>query len=440
MPSSSVVKRYKKALEPLGLFSLRWVALPGRSGVFSTEALKHKDASGRIMPRLLKRYSKNTNPVPTTVSLISFSAGYGLARELFKDERDVRALDAYVALDSIHASLYAGTVPSTSVLAFVEYAKRAKSGSCLFSISHTDVPTVGFASTTQAAEKIEELAGGTGGNFTITAFDEFDRRRPKSEHGAALVGWGPDFVADHLVPYLLKLQPEGEPEPSTIPTSLMEGTIGERAVAYSLRELEAGVQEVPLGSNSGPRIAEYMEGGMRRIKGKETRRGIRSGNWWAAASCFVERQILIGDEKPVTPWRVSGIELQTDAKALGLWRPVHIARSRQWMPKRGDVVILQRGKRNSWTRHVCRILDEPGGGGIYRTIGANEGTSWHITERAIDDDRLLGFIEYPRTDRIPSISNESYREALRLSDDLMSGNVGLEYALKKLGEECGGTG
>jgi len=440
MPGPDVVKQYEDALSPLGRFALKWIAIPGRSAVFSSEALKHKDASGRIFPRLLQRYAPRGEPVPTSVSLISFSAGYGLARELFKVKADLEALDAYIALDSIHASLHGNVVPASSVQAFVNYAQRAKEEKCRFAISHTDVPTRGFASTTQTASRILQLVGGEGGGFTVEAFNRFDRYHPKSEHGAALVGWGADFVADTLVPFLLRSDGPATWDPDTVPTSLAEGTIGDRAVAFSLRELEQGVQEVPLGSNAGPRIAQYMAGGMRTMKGKEMKLGLRSGNWCAAACCFAERQVLKDDEKPVLPWRVSGIEMQNDAKARDLWRPVQLARTMQWIPRRGDVVVLHRGRRGSWTRHIARVLDGPGGGGRFRTIGANEGTSWRITERSLHDDRLLGFIEYPRDDRIPEISRESYEEACRLSDDLMAGRVGLEYALKRLAEDYGGTG
>jgi hypothetical protein len=211
-------------------------------------------------------------------------------------------------------------------------------------------------------------------------------------------------------------------------------TLGERAVEFSLAEMENGVVEEPFGSNTGPRIREYLGGATRTINGREVTLGLTAGLWCAAAACFAaEQSALPGDEPIPHAWRVSGIEIERDAKSKGKFYPRLTAMHGEWFAKRGDLCILQRGKVKDWRRHVCRVIEPPDGNGQYVTIGGNENNAWHITERTVYDKHLtvpalIGFVEYPRA-RQTQHDPQTAARLSRLISDLEDGKEGLEHAL-----------
>jgi hypothetical protein len=91
-------------------------------------------------------------------------------------------------------------------------------------------------------------------------------------------------------------------------------------------------------------------------------------------------------------YRVSGIEIEQDARRNGMLWPARSA----YQPRRGDLAILKRGDQE-WQRHVCRVVDppEPGADG-YTTVGGNEGHTIRVTPRRRSDADLLFWVEYPR--------------------------------------------
>jgi hypothetical protein len=398
LPSKPVRDAFEQALAPLGDVSLVWIATPGLSSVFVKEALRHTRL-GRTMPGLLRAYPPHGTGGPTTVSLICYSAGYGLARILLRSEEDRQALDGLVLLDALHTGLSSsGKVEQPGLEPFAAYARLAKEGHCCFRSGHTDVPTYGYASTTQSNNELVHMARGMqwhadGSGFRVHAFDTKPPSQPKAEHGAALIDWGPAFVGAALVPYLANIpvrEPVREPPETSKPWRDSSMTLGERAVEFSLAELEAGVREAT-GNNDGPRIAEYLAGCTR----KGTPLGLIRGNWCAASFCFAERAAILPGEEGVTPYVASGIELQNYAKVAGNWIPAKAVRERKESIDRGDGVILKRGssRANDWRRHVCRVVDVDGD--TYQTIGGNERNGWRITDRNVNDQDLLGFIAYP---------------------------------------------
>ena len=82
---------------------------PGLSSAYSRLALANRAPDGRIVPNLIDKYAPPSDWYK--VILITFSAGYALAREVLKSEADRDALAAYVALDSIHAATDAAGLP-----------------------------------------------------------------------------------------------------------------------------------------------------------------------------------------------------------------------------------------------------------------------------------------------------------------------------------------
>lgn len=396
--------RYESALGPLGEFDLKIVFAGNFSSAYARLAATLQDGEGRHLPGLLAKHPPR-RPVGeyATTSLITFSAGYALARALLAHEADRAALSAYVAIDSIHASFRPDRSIDPALLAgFEAYARRAKAGEALFWIGHSDVPTPqppdpkAFASTTQAAGEILRLAAGPGGHFLVRPYNV--RPGAHAEHVAALTEWGPAFVGEALVPWLVAkggavAVPTETPPPWQDPSI----SLGMRCVLVARREMERGVQEEPLGSKTSARIREYFANCER--NGKPL--GLTKGDWCAAGACFAATRALLPGETLPHRYRASGIELQQDLTAAGGWRPLSSVANGEFAPEPGDLVILKRGT-EAWMRHVCRVVEVDLAGGTVTTIGANENDRWSITKRPLAAP-LLGFGEYPALAPRPAV-------------------------------------
>lgn len=401
-PQPPVVERYEAAL-PEGA-ELRWIAPPGRSTVFGDIGRGCRGQDGRVLPGLLARRAPGKW---RSVSLVSFSAGYGLAREVLAQAEDRRALWGYVALDSIHAALADRQPNAAQLRGFAAYAAQARRFECLFALGHTDVQTpqkpapgvVPSASTTQCAGWLVKTVP-PGGAWIVRAYDLRDDAHQMAEHSLALTEWGPELVADTLgtwlsswVPWQAGEEVEQPPDAERAPTSApwLDPTLprGERAVSWSLAELERGVCEQPPGSNTGPEIKRYLapcERGGKLL-------GLVSAPWCAAAACAAELATRLPGETPAHPYRCSGAEMVADARAFDRWRE----RGCGYGARRGDVGIYRRRSKadpdGRWQRHVVRVETAPASAGAWRGIGGNEGERWRLTERRLDDADLLGFIE-----------------------------------------------
>jgi hypothetical protein len=173
---------------------------------------------------------------------VTFSAGYGLARELLRDADP--GIVALVLLDSLHAATEADGTPLDSQMApFVAYAQRAQRGEVALWVGHSDVPTVGYESTTETAAELVRLAGPPSGLFHVESFNTKDAAHAKEEHMAALRDWGPAFVAECVAALT------GEaPSPSTqpVPTPVTHGAAppvlrrGDKGEAVRAWQIELG--------------------------------------------------------------------------------------------------------------------------------------------------------------------------------------------------------
>lgn len=166
-------------------------------------------------------------------------------------------------------------------------------------------------------------------------------------------------------------------------------SLGFRALGFALREWCAGVKEEPPGSNTGPRIREYLKNCVR--DGKPLR--LTSGEWCAASASWCAFQARREGERLPHEYRAAGIELQRDLEKAAAWRPVEAVRAGQYSPRPGDLVILSRA--GTWTRHVCRLVAHRGD--WLWTLGGNESNRWMLTPRRLSDPKLLGFGAYPTT-------------------------------------------
>ena len=96
------------------------------------------------------------------LALSSWSAGYGAVAKILARADNARLVDAVLLADSMHASLLdqrARTVYDPSLAPFAGFAEQAVSGQKLMAIAHSSIATTTYASTTEAARRLEEELG-----------------------------------------------------------------------------------------------------------------------------------------------------------------------------------------------------------------------------------------------------------------------------------------
>lgn len=161
-------------------------------------------------------------------------------------------------------------------------------------------------------------------------------------------------------------------------------SLGQRSI--EIAQIEIGVGEVPHGSNTGPRIKQFLAPCVR--NGKLL--GLTAGNWCAAFACHCAFTAAIDPETPPHQYRCSVAELWEDAVKNG------VAKSINYKPKIGDLVIFKRDG-NDPTKggegHVGRVLEEINDLGEFKTIEGNENNCVCIVNRKIDTN-LAGWISY----------------------------------------------
>lgn len=189
----------------------------------------------------------------------------------------------------------------------------------------------------------------------------------------------------------------GQPaQPGLVPGIDTSAPIGERALVWSLQETEAYRGKPP----PPERIAFYLSDCQREKPaphGPLTALPLpASANFCAAAACKANRAVAADGDVLPHHYRASGLELQRDAMSAGHWTHVRDVQLGRAVPRRGDLVILTRPG-ESWFRHVSRVLEYDSGTGSMTCIDANaSGRVWAQVTRSITNERVLGFIGYPR--------------------------------------------
>jgi hypothetical protein len=158
--------------------------------------------------------------------------------------------------------------------------------------------------------------------------------------------------------------------------------LGARLVLWGQNEFQTW-KDTPLGEslgpNDSPRIREYL--GLpykRRLTGQALT--LRAVAWCAAAACYgITVCSLSGD--PMIAIRVSGIELEQDAKANHTWTHT---------PEPGYLIIMSRPG-PSWGRHVGIVISVNADGTI-TIVAGNEGDTWGERTIALTDAVILGYV------------------------------------------------
>lgn len=115
------------------------ISIPGAgSSAFRTEC-QQLAKTGDIFDAAVKKFKPLMKDVKVRRRiLVTFSAGWNFADELFRYEAELNKLDCFVLLDGCHTKLLSN---------WQKYADRAAAGKCIFIMAHTEIiPT--FVSTT----------------------------------------------------------------------------------------------------------------------------------------------------------------------------------------------------------------------------------------------------------------------------------------------------
>ena len=94
------------------------------------------------------------------ITLVGFSAGHGAVRAILREPRHVARVWAVLLLDGMHTSYVpdgtvlaaGGTLDSTNLVAFADFARAAMRGEKRFLVTHSEIFPGTFASTTETAD------------------------------------------------------------------------------------------------------------------------------------------------------------------------------------------------------------------------------------------------------------------------------------------------
>lgn len=352
-------------------------ALPGASIVTTAEAPTSVQSSELDAARRLAVSSPDAPLV-----LVGYSAGCQPVRALLL----LRVLPAaVVTIDGTHASM----PPATwQIDVWRELAAQARRGELVWVATctqqlYTERLPVGqrFTATRHVIERAvgQEFPAGAelheGGLHVVSyASADIDAAAHVRQQREVL----PAMLKRHIEQLCLAYRRELPTQPE------MATSLASRSLAAALHELAAGVREEPLGSNTGPRIREYLrlcERGGRPV-------GMTAAEWCAAfASWCLERSLGPNDARPHRS-RISVAELWADAVDSGC------ARSSDVVPMPGWLAIYGRSggdPRKGGIGHVGRV--ELVDGERYTTIDGN-----HLDRVSQVNHRLgdaLGWIAYP---------------------------------------------
>lgn len=136
------------------------------------------------------------NPQIETLIVTSFSAGYAGVREIFKSPAYYDQIKALALADGLHCSSDPMS-KEQQLKDFLRYARDARDRKKVMLLTHSEIPTSGYESTTQTANY---LINGIGAQRTVvTAIDEIGTQKSACDTGYFhLKDYAGETASDHL--------------------------------------------------------------------------------------------------------------------------------------------------------------------------------------------------------------------------------------------------
>ncbi len=148
--------------------------------------------AGGTLSSLLRQVNLATLPLcpgatEHRVALMAWSAGYAATEKLISRDEDRARVDAVLLADGLHAGFtdrWKRTFAPNALQAFRDFGALAKDGKKLFAITHSNIMTDGYGSTTECSRLLlQELdvpckstaISGSSGDFSIEGFSGDDK-------------------------------------------------------------------------------------------------------------------------------------------------------------------------------------------------------------------------------------------------------------------------
>jgi hypothetical protein len=107
----------------------------------------------RRVNRVVERYCPMPGRHVGRVALSAWSAGYAAIWRILSHPETAARVDAVLLADGLHARLgNEGEIGAPDMRPFLRFAREAVEGRKLLSITHSEIPTPGYASTTETAD------------------------------------------------------------------------------------------------------------------------------------------------------------------------------------------------------------------------------------------------------------------------------------------------
>jgi hypothetical protein len=145
---------------------------------------------------VLQNYNIIATPQIETLIITSFSAGYAGVREIFKTPAYYDQIKALALADGLHCN--SDPISKEQQMQdFLRFARDARDREKIMLLTHSEIPTSGYESTTQTANY---LINGIGAQrFTVNAVDEIGIQKSACDTGYFhLKGHAGDTANDHL--------------------------------------------------------------------------------------------------------------------------------------------------------------------------------------------------------------------------------------------------
>ena len=310
--------------------------------------------------------------------------------------------EAAVVVDGWHCSALKTEKELASRRAFVAAARR---GERVLAASHTQIKPPTYTSTRETLEALTGLTLDKAGPVNDPVRTEDHALLIESFTGAT----GNDHsLQTRVVAARIVLEAMDALDGLGIagsrdvgPAPLTASTFALRSLEQAEREIAAGVHEVPDGSNSGPRVSQYLA------------RCVRGGIWqdgelvgehfigtpahpfdgapWCSGAVGLcdEAAARPGDRIP--PWRASVYERIVDAKAMGTWHPIGDG----YVPQVGDHGVFARDGQEperGGHGHINWVTLVTLEAGVFATLDPNHNNGWGRVTRNLNDKDLRGFV------------------------------------------------
>lgn len=180
------------------------VVLPGLSNAYR-EHFKDLNTFWKMLDEVKARFKRADGSLPEirSVTILSFSAGFGAVREFLKDKAIYQRIDSLVMLDSIHAGyvdddLTARKIPDDQMAGFTAFARDAAAGKKRMIVSHSEVKPPNYASTTETARYLLEAVDGKIESVRETWTPKLILTSRFEKGKLKILGFAGDTGADHM--------------------------------------------------------------------------------------------------------------------------------------------------------------------------------------------------------------------------------------------------